>query len=491
MAIAAKSQYSSLHSDSEAKRWLHSFSQKVTFYGGVLDVFVQHHPEFVALAWGAMKLLFTSVMNHERTIGKLAKGLSLIADCLPQVELRANLYPTPEMQDAIAKLNAYILRFLVRAHDWYKARPWEHIIQSFTRPPELRYDDLLKDIACSTENIRELASCGEQARIHDMQKQIDHFSARFDTSVTDIGAKLEKLQQGQASITTAVNLYSSSMISTDYKLTDLQFSQIMRSISDTGILGPDKVLHYLEFQASRPRSIQSSGPTLSRRFTHSPRLRKWDSCNSSAITLVRANFRCRQAIRSFCWDLMQQFRAFGISVLFAIKIPLQDTDSARVDCTDVLKYLIRQALQITQSLQTESSMSLTCTRFHSDLKEDQLFQVLETVLSNISGLVYIFVDLELTSRDLTGPDGFSWLRAFLGFFDRLSNRKPTHQVKVMLLSYSSDLPFSLSDQEMTDFVLRAKSDGRTAQQRRARKRAGNTKQGGRFKIRGQPRSSAS
>lgn len=60
----------------------------------------------------------------------------------------------------------------------------------------------------------------------------------------------------------------------------------------------------------------------------------------------------------------------------------------------------------------------------------------------------------------------------------------------MLLSYSSDLPFSLTDQETVDYVLRAKSDGRTAQQRRARKRAGATKQGGRFKIRGQPRSNA-
>lgn len=62
MAMVAMNQYSSSHSESKAKRWLHSFSQRVTFYGGYLDVFVQHHPEYVALAWGAMKLLF-SVRN--------------------------------------------------------------------------------------------------------------------------------------------------------------------------------------------------------------------------------------------------------------------------------------------------------------------------------------------------------------------------------------------------------------------------------------------
>ncbi|KAK7921481.1 hypothetical protein PG985_009503 [Apiospora marii] len=496
MAMAAMNQYSSSHSQSKVKLWLYSFAQKVTYYGGVLDVFVQHHPEYVALAWGAMKVLFTvswpsyllvsvlielrvqSVVNHEKTISKLAKGLSLIADRLPRVELLAMLYPTAKMQDAIADLNAHILRFLVRAYDWYKERPWEHFLHSITRPPELRYDDLLGAISCSTENIKELASCGEQVKIHSVQQKLDQVSTRLD-SIGDVDAKLEKIFQAQASIATSVSLQSSSMASTNYKLTDLQFSQIMRSISNTGILTPDKVLHYLQFQASRPRVIQASGPTLSRRFIHSPRLRKWDTCDTSAITLIRANFRCRQAIRSFCWDLVQQLRASKIWILFAIKIPLQETDTALVTCTDVLKYLIRQALQITQSLQTESSMSLTCTRFHSDLGEEELFQVLEAVLSDIPGSIYIFVDLELPSRDMTVPDGFSWLRAFLGFFDRLGKRKPTQHVKVMLLSYSSDLPFSLSDQEMADFVLRAKSDGRTAQQRRARKRAGNTKQGGR------------
>ncbi|KAK7977187.1 hypothetical protein PG988_004677 [Apiospora saccharicola] len=485
-------QYNSSQSDYKAKYWLHSFAKKVTFYGGILDVFVQHHPEYAALAWGAMKLLFSSFINHEKTVVKLAEGLSLIADRLPRVELLATLHPTQKMQEAIARLNAHILRFLVRAHDWYKERPWEHFLHSLTRPFELRYGDILDDIARSTDNIKDLASCGEQVKIHEMQKQLDKFGAMFDTSMVDVDSKLERIYQAQASLATAISLQSSSMISTNDKLTDLQFSQIMRSISDTGILALDKVLHYLQFQASRPRVIQASGPTLSRRFTQSPRLRKWDGCDSSAITLVRAKILCRQAIRSFSWDLVQQLRAFEkITVLFAIKIPLQDTDSAPVNYPDVLKYLIRQALQITQSLQTEGSMSLTCTRFHSDLSEEKLFQALESVLSNIPGMVYIIVDLELPSRDLTGPDGFSWLRAFLGFFDRLAERKPTHQVKVMLLSYSSNLPFGLSDQEMADYVLRAKPDGRTAQQRRARKRAGNLKQSGRFKIRGQPGSSAS
>jgi hypothetical protein len=51
--------YESRKTSSQARKWLQSFSQRVKFYGDILDVFVQHHPEYVSLVWGAMKFLFT------------------------------------------------------------------------------------------------------------------------------------------------------------------------------------------------------------------------------------------------------------------------------------------------------------------------------------------------------------------------------------------------------------------------------------------------
>lgn len=41
----------------KAKRWLHSMAGKLEYYQNVMDMLVQHHPEYVALAWGAMKFL--------------------------------------------------------------------------------------------------------------------------------------------------------------------------------------------------------------------------------------------------------------------------------------------------------------------------------------------------------------------------------------------------------------------------------------------------
>jgi hypothetical protein len=43
---------------SKARKWLAIFSEKVIYYGTVLDVLVQQYPEYVSLAWGTMKFLF-------------------------------------------------------------------------------------------------------------------------------------------------------------------------------------------------------------------------------------------------------------------------------------------------------------------------------------------------------------------------------------------------------------------------------------------------
>lgn len=38
--------------------WLIGLSETLVHYGNIFDVMVQHHPEYVSLAWGTFKLLF-------------------------------------------------------------------------------------------------------------------------------------------------------------------------------------------------------------------------------------------------------------------------------------------------------------------------------------------------------------------------------------------------------------------------------------------------
>ena len=49
---------------SKASRWLAALSERVMCYGQVLDMLVQHHPEYVSLAWGAFKFVFQVGGHH-------------------------------------------------------------------------------------------------------------------------------------------------------------------------------------------------------------------------------------------------------------------------------------------------------------------------------------------------------------------------------------------------------------------------------------------
>jgi len=64
----AMQKYEAGKTGTKARKWLHSFSQRVKLYGTVLDVMVQHHPEYVSLVWGAMKFLFTVGRNSTSLI---------------------------------------------------------------------------------------------------------------------------------------------------------------------------------------------------------------------------------------------------------------------------------------------------------------------------------------------------------------------------------------------------------------------------------------
>lgn len=54
----AQTTYDKKKGDSRLSRYIVSFSQRIVYYGKVLDVMVQHHPEYVSLAWGSLKLVF-------------------------------------------------------------------------------------------------------------------------------------------------------------------------------------------------------------------------------------------------------------------------------------------------------------------------------------------------------------------------------------------------------------------------------------------------
>ena len=57
------------NSKCKARKWLTALSERIVYYGQVFDVLVQHHPEYVSLAWGTFKFVFIVSLSSQASIG--------------------------------------------------------------------------------------------------------------------------------------------------------------------------------------------------------------------------------------------------------------------------------------------------------------------------------------------------------------------------------------------------------------------------------------
>ena len=76
----ARSKYEERSKKSKVRESLAAFSSRVMYYGAVMDTLSQHHPEYVALAWGSMKLSFVVSLVSFTLISSPKHYECLIAD---------------------------------------------------------------------------------------------------------------------------------------------------------------------------------------------------------------------------------------------------------------------------------------------------------------------------------------------------------------------------------------------------------------------------
>ena len=157
-----------------------------------MDVLVQHHPEYVALAWGTFKFLFTvcrrvtiplfscscahdnqkAIINHQELLAKISKHTAQVADLLPQQKMALILYPTAEMQQAVAWVYASIMKFLYLSICFYKEGKVKHSIKAIFQPWALRFQDLYDELSDRSMRVKELASTAAKAELRDVHLDI-------------------------------------------------------------------------------------------------------------------------------------------------------------------------------------------------------------------------------------------------------------------------------------------------------------------------------
>ncbi|KAI1379320.1 hypothetical protein F4677DRAFT_408614 [Hypoxylon crocopeplum] len=395
--LEARSKYESQR-NSKAYKWLEKLSSRVAYYGVVLDVLVQHHPEYVSLAWGAFKFLFLAVLNHEEMVKNLAKACSLIADSLPRADLSLILYPTPAMRETVARLYAMIMKFIVRALRWYRRRTVTHILSSIVNPWSLDFGQELGEIEQHARGIDELAQSASRAEIRESHYQIHQTRSDLEAARGEI-KQLTKIVEDGVKQMTQFALESRSIQS--------RMSNDVSSCREMiCYVHLDQILT-LSFMESLPTSgqclaycrsfwLRRQGLRQHRQIPDTSALQKWNEEQGLAFVVTEDINRIHA--KDILVDIINLLRGQGLPVLWALRPPnLQDSSLTSLD---VIRILLYQALQINTPTLNEAH-PITIAHLREASSHEEWLLLLKRALQRLP-TVYIVFDSELVDHVTDG-----------------------------------------------------------------------------------------
>jgi hypothetical protein len=98
-------------------------------YAQILDVMVGQAPEYVALAYGAVKILLVAQVNYEEMKQNVEGYMDKIRIKFQMIDHLTAYLPTERLVNTIAKMYDFFNRFLAKALKFYtRSRISEHTV---------------------------------------------------------------------------------------------------------------------------------------------------------------------------------------------------------------------------------------------------------------------------------------------------------------------------------------------------------------------------
>ncbi|KAJ9131624.1 Nacht domain protein [Pleurostoma richardsiae] len=428
--VEAQKEYKSRSKDSKIRKWLNNASSRVMYYGAIFDMFAQHHPEYVSLAWGAMKFLFIAVLNHEELLVEVAKGVSRIADALPRAELHSDLYPTERVQEAVASVYAKIIEFDLLAIKFYKKGRLLHSITSIVKPFSLSFKPVVEEIMERSRRVDEEASMASKAEIRSQ-----HF--KIHQLIETVAAQQSLLNQIMLDVREQKQFFRNAVVE-DIRTTI--------TIGDTP--ASEDTLSYCRSMRNRRRLKVPAQLPLS----ELQKVKAWLAEPSSSILLAEG-----QGVRTSCLDFATDFLDAvldaGYPVLWALPSAVQDEAAAVPSIKGILRSLILQALELDPALVSEGCNPVTKQHIRSAASFEQWFDLLERCLSNFARL-FLIIDMGVIEAALSQEsDDDEVPYTVSSFVERLTELVKTRRgggLKVVVVSWKFEAVASLETEEIID-----------------------------------------
>ncbi|KAH8195786.1 hypothetical protein TruAng_010060 [Truncatella angustata] len=360
--------------NSKASKWLARVSEKVAHYGTVLDVFVQHHPEYVSLVWGTFKLLFS--------VKELAKTCTQIANILDRAEITLRLYSSERLMGAVSELYVNILEFLKHAVKWYAKGRLGRAWTAIARPWELGFRDYVLEIKAVSKRIEGVAEVASQAELR--ATRLETKQVREELALTKL--QLERLLPMMEQIYSLQNQlqvdYSSSMGA----IQRVEHNQILSLPIMAHLPTPGQAMNYCRSIRNRRRQrYHLAAPTV-RQFE--------DWSRGAASSFIFTSAANGQISRDFLVDSVEMIKSSQRSVVWVMRY--ENYWEKPLTSIDLLKVLVLQCLQINPRVLRTSPFPPTVASFLDAVDEHDWLSILNRTVMGLP-MLYVVLDADVVN----------------------------------------------------------------------------------------------
>ncbi|KAL1877958.1 hypothetical protein Daus18300_002312 [Diaporthe australafricana] len=406
-------------------------------YVQILDVMVGQAPEYVGLAYGAVKIILVVQINHEE-VKKKAK------DYLEQVQLKFQIIdhltsyiPSAHLVTLVAQAYSLFYRFLAKAVRYYTQSRLKTWAKAITKPWK-RFQDIVDSIDQTLANIKDVAQyCGilqghassimihknlvllqqHSVKVEKVLELVEELSSKMNVQSV-IFKKKEHIRQAESALSqsTAERLNEPAIDGRENRpkdvppattdsddidsLDDLLFSELQESEK-----------HTTRDQRAREELPEMKAHRSERKnFTKSEMALAWAESHRSEILWVdgyqllsRANFNA-----SFVFPLLQLVESSFESVITLrhfCQVRHDRSDPYLIMMQDLVSQLLRQNPSVAQRTKASMTRDMTSSTeglwtLFSDLLEKIKAQCVFLVVGGIDSLVENGLDARETRSDI-------------------------------------------------------------------------------------------
>jgi hypothetical protein len=402
-------QYVASRSDKMAVlHFARKISSWIMLYGQVLDVLSQHHPEYLALAWGSVKFILMvrispalidrhssdsgkGVLSHETITTQICQALQDISDVLPRMELHLKLYPTERMQENMARLYAHMLLFLRQAVKWFSHNSARRVLSAVFQPFELKHKGLIDGIRTCAGAIDQEASASSKAeirgshievrrngqRIADLDQKIDANHKGHEARLDLIDTKLDDIRVKIKEVTHRVTDVQGTVRDTRARVVDLQLNEVMSTLKP-------KTLPEEAFRKQRAL-VRRGTPWVDDNQETLEMIQKigvWICKPETPLLVLQAGPRAQASARELAIELLDVLEPINQALVWH----LSDTpgpEDGGPSRADILRSLIFQVLRAGQAQAGPAFESMDAAMFQALHSEAEWLQLLCLVLRQL------------------------------------------------------------------------------------------------------------